>query len=325
MIGWLWSDHAMALAIVWAVLAAVWLVALPRDKTRWVDRLYPLAPLIVAVLHAWDALPPGFAGAWLQVAVWLWVSLTGVWIISLIKKDASIMDIAYGLLLLALPWWVYGQLAGVPSPSAWWLLAMATVGFGRYSLYILWRNLPHGEDPRYARWRERSGARWWWFSYFQVFLLQGVVIWVWSVPLVLALLQPGPVGLWHWLGAAAWAVGFIFEAGGDWQLTRFKRTRADRSQLLDTGLWALTRHPNYFGQTCMWWGYGLVALSHPLGLLALLPVVYVTWFMHEGSATSLMERHMARTKPGYADYCARVPAFFPRLWPSRAGQPGDHA
>ena len=99
MIAWLWSQQAGVLVVVWAVLAAVWLAALPRDKTRWIDRVYPVAPLAVAALHAWQLAP--FTSAWLQLALWLWVSLTGVWIVSLIKKDASIMDIAYGLLLLA--------------------------------------------------------------------------------------------------------------------------------------------------------------------------------------------------------------------------------
>lgn len=131
MIAWLWS-HPGALALAWAVLAAIWLAALPRDKTRWIDRLYPLAPLGVAALHAWQVLPTSFASAWLQLALWLWVSLTGVWILSLVKKDASIMDIAYGLLLLALPWWLHAQLGSAGAPSSWWLLAMTTMGFGRY-------------------------------------------------------------------------------------------------------------------------------------------------------------------------------------------------
>jgi steroid 5-alpha reductase family enzyme len=187
------------------------------------------------------------------------------------------------------------------------------LGFGRYTLYILWRNLPHGEDPRYARWRQRAGNRFWWWSYFQIFLLQGVIIWFWATPLALGMAAPGPIGFWHTAGALVWLVGFVFEAGGDWQLTHFKRHRKDPSQLLNTGLWGLTRHPNYFGQTCMWWGYGVFALAHPWGWLSVFPLAYVTWFMNKGSATSLMERHMVKTKPGYAHYCATVPAFFPRL------------
>ncbi len=227
------------------------------------------------------------------------------------------MDIAYGFLMVGAPWWVYLNLGNDVSASGLLLLGLASIGFGRYSLYILWRNLPHGEDPRYARWRERSGQRWWWWSYFQVFLLQGVVLWVWAIPLTFGLLSGEGIGPWQMAGLLVWAAGFVFEAGGDWQLARFKRRRKDRSQLLDTGLWALTRHPNYFGQTCMWWGYGLFAMAHPWGWLSLLPLTYITWFMNRGSATSLMERHMVKTKPGYAEYCARVPAFFPRL-PTRS-------
>lgn len=296
----------------WAVLTVVWLVAMPRPwgMAGW----YPWLPLVGAALLA--VLPPEAAGLplrnWLIAGLWLWLALTGVWIISLIKRDSSIMDIAFGYLLLALPIGLWLHLGA--DPRAWPLLVMTSLGFGRYSLYITWRNLPHGEDPRYARWRERSGARWWWWSYFQVFLLQGVVLWLWIYPLVAALSSPQALGPWQVAGAAVWCVGFVFEAGGDWQLARFKRRRASRAELLDTGLWGWTRHPNYFGQTAMWWGYGLVALASPGGVWGLASLAYITWFMYRGSATSLMERHLQKTKPGYADYCARVPAFFPR-WP----------
>jgi hypothetical protein len=141
-------------------------------------------------------LPAGLQPAWLAsfmqwLGLWLWLWLTVVWLISLLKRDASIMDIAYGFLLLCAPWWLFWHLGGQAQPSSVLLLALCSLGFGRYGLYILWRNLPHGEDPRYARWRQRSGARFWWWSYFQVFLLQGVVVWLWSVPLVIALHHPG--------------------------------------------------------------------------------------------------------------------------------------
>ena len=322
MIETLWQEHAMAVLLLWAAMVAVWLWGLPRENTRWLDRAYPILPLAVAALALSGTWATNFLSTFLQLGIWLWAWLTLVWVISLLKRDTSIMDIAYGLLLLCASWWLFLHLGAQDHASNVLLLTMTSIGFGRYSLYILWRNLPHGEDPRYARWRQRSGARWWWWSYFQVFLLQGVVIWIWAVPLVFGMLAPGEIGLWHIAGALVWLVGFVFEAGSDWQLTRFKRQRTDRSQLLDTGLWALSRHPNYFGQTCMWWGYGVFALAHPWGWLSVLPLVYVTWFMNKGSATSLMERHMVKTKPGYANYCATVPAFFPRL-PSRAPHSKD--
>lgn len=314
MIEWLWQAQAPMLLIGWSALALLWLWALPRGQARWLDRLYPVLPLLVAGFFSLQPLAfSSFGSTWLQLGLWFWLWLTVVWVISLLKRDASIMDIAYGFLMLGAPWWLYQHLGAPAHTAGLLLLGLATIGFGRYALYILWRNLPHGEDPRYARWRERSGSRWWWWSYFQIFLLQGVVLWVWAVPLTFGLLAVGDIGALQVAAALVWAVGFVFEAGGDWQLARFKRLRKDRSQLLDTGLWSLTRHPNYFGQTCMWWGYGLFALAHPWGWLSVLPLAYITWFMNKGSATSLMERHMVRTKPGYAEYCDRVPAFFPRL------------
>jgi len=322
MIETLWQEHAMAVLLIWVAMVALWLRGMPRENTRWLDRTYPVLPLAVAALALSGAWAANFLSTFLQLGIWLWVWLTVVWVISLLKRDASIMDIAYGLLLLGTSWWLFLHHGAQAHASNVLLLAMTSIGFGRYSLYILWRNLPHGEDPRYARWRQRSGARWWWGSDFQIFLLQGVVIWIWTVPLVFGMRAPGEIGFWHIAGALVWLVGLVFEAFSDWQLTRFKRQRTDRSKLLDTGLWALTRHPNYFGQACMWWGYGVFAMAHPWGWLSVLPLVYVTWFMNKGSATSLMERHMVKTKPGYANYCATVPAFFPRL-PSRSPQTKD--
>ncbi|MCO8251173.1 DUF1295 domain-containing protein [Comamonas thiooxydans] len=295
--------------ITWTALAAIWIAALLAQPNRngW---YYPLLPLIaVGAYGVWPDLP--VLREWLAAAVFLWGSLSVVWVISLIKRDSSIMDIAYGFVMCALPWWAWTQ-SGADAHAAL-ILLLSTVGFGRYAAYITWRNLPHGEDARYARWRERSGKKWWWWSYFQVFMLQAVVMWIWAYPLVIATTQPRPLVFWHIAGALVWLTGFVFEAVGDWQLARFKRTRSSNTQLLDTGLWALTRHPNYFGQAAMWCGYGLIAMASPFGWLSALPMAYVVWFMYTGSATSLMERHMKKTKPGYAAYCERVPAFFPRI------------
>ena len=313
MIELLWHSHVLECGAVWTLLAGIWLWAQPKNST-WIDRAYPLAPFAVAALFYFWPEAPDYLVKYLQLGLWLWLWLSVVWLLSLLKRDASIMDIAYGVILLCGPWWLYSLTGQTPQDSSQLLLAMTTLGFGRYSLYILWRNLPHGEDPRYAKWRLRSGSRFWWWSYFQIFLLQGVVIWIWMVPLLFGMQTAGALGFWHLAGAGIWLIGFVFEAGGDWQLTQFKRTRQDTSQLLNTGLWSFTRHPNYFGQTCMWWGYGVFALAHPWGWLSVLLISYITWFMNKGSATSLMERHMIKTKPGYAEYCAKVPAFFPRLW-----------
>jgi steroid 5-alpha reductase family enzyme len=135
---------------------------------------------------------------------------------------------------------------------------------------------------------------------------------MWSLGLIFAV-SVGPSALsWpHGLAIILFAVGFYFQVVGDLQLVRFKRNRTDRSTVLDTGLWRLTRHPNYFGEATIWWSFGALALVHPLGWIALVCPWYVTWFMSRGSATPMQERYLAKNKPSYADYMARVPSFFP--------------
>ena len=185
------------------------------------------------------------------------------------------------------------------------------------SSHIGLRNRGHGEDGRYAAWRRRFGGAWWWWSYFQVFIMQGVTVWLWSLGLVLAVASgPQALGWQHAIALALFGLGFYFQVVGDLQLQRFKANRTDRLMVLDTGLWRLSRHPNYFGESVVWWSFGALGLMHPWGWLALACPLYVTWFMSAGSATPMQERYLARTKPTYADYMSRVPAFFP--W----GKPG---
>ena len=180
-------------------------------------------------------------------------------------------------------------------------------------LHLGLRNLSHGqEDGRYAAWRRRFGGQWWWWSFFHVFTLQGVMVWLWSIGLIAAVAAgPRALGWQHALAVALFAVGFYFQLVGDLQLDRFKKSRRDRSEVLDSGLWRLSRHPNYFGETIIWWSFGALGLVHPWGWLALVCPVYVTWFMSAGSATPMQERYLVKTKPAYADYMRRVPCFFP--------------
>jgi steroid 5-alpha reductase family enzyme len=183
----------------------------------------------------------------------------------------------------------------------------------RMALHIGIRNAGHGkEDGRYAAWRKRFGGNWWWWSFFQVFMMQGVTVWLWSLGLIGAVAAgTRDLGWQHGLAVALFVVGFYFQVRGDAQLAHFKRTRTDRSMVLDTGLWSLTRHPNYFGESVLWWSFGALGLVHPWGWLALVCPLYVTWFMRTGSATPMQERYLAKTKPAYADYMRRVPRFFP--------------
>lgn len=304
-----------------SLLLLIWIAALltfrarPEARTGAArDFVYPLAA--AAVLLAWLAATAGtgiarFLDGYLHYGLVTAVLLAGVWMLSLALRDASIMDVAYAP-AAALPVAVLAWQRGSWSPHEVVLVSLTALWSLRLGAYIAWRNRGHGEDARYAGWRRRFGANWWWWSLFQVFALQGVLVWLWCLPLALAGdASPAAIGWQHTAAIIVFAVGFAFQAGGDWQLSRFKRNRADRSQVLDGGFWSLTRHPNYFGEAVMWWSFWLLSLVHPWGWLSIGCPLYVTWFLWRGSATPMQERYLGRTKPSYADYVRRVPAFFP--------------
>ena len=308
---------AFGAAALWLLWVGALLVFRRRPELRvgtLRELLFPAAALLVGL--AWLASTKNVPGSWflaitMRAAVITGVLLTGVWLLSLLKRDSGIMDVAYPL-AAALPVVVLIAQRGTWSAHEIVTVALVSAWSLRMSLHIGLRNAGHGEDGRYAAWRKRFGAQWWWWSFFQVFMMQGVLVWLWSLGLIGAVAAgPRALGWQHALALLLFAIGFWFQAVGDLQLARFKKTRTDRSQVLDTGLWGLTRHPNYFGEAMVWWSFGALGLVHPWGWLALVCPVYVTWFMAAGSATPMQDRYLAKTKPAYADYMRRVPAFFP--------------
>ena len=278
------------------------------------DFVYPLAALVFGL--AWFMSTRTTPGAWflalyLRAAVITGALLALVWLVSLLRRDSSIMDVAYPL-AVAVPLLVLLARRGTWSAHEIFVAVLVSVWSLRMSLHIGLRNAGQGEDGRYAAWRRRFGGNWWWWSFFQVFALQGVTVWLWSLCLVAAV-AAGPRDLaWqHGLAVAMFAIGFYFQTVADLQLERFRKQRTDRSQVLDTGLWRLSRHPNYFGEVMVWWSFGALGLVHPWGWITLVCPLYVTWFMSRGSATPMQERYLSKSKPAYADYVARVPRFFP--------------
>jgi len=236
-----------------------------------------------------------------------------LWLASLAVRDASLVDRFWGAAFVALAWW-YAILGGVPRPpAARVLLGLVTAWGLRLSLYLTWRNWGRGEDYRYAEMRRRHGARFGLISLGTVFLLQAVLAWVIAMPLYAGLSvgvpQPGRDGL-LWLGAAAWLVGFGFEAVGDAQLARHRADPSRRGTVLDTGLWRYTRHPNYFGDALAWWGHWLVAASLGAGWTVFAPLL-MTFLLMRVSGVTLLERKLVDTRPAYRDYAARTNAFFP--------------
>lgn len=238
-----------------------------------------------------------------------------LWLVSLALKDASIVDIFWGP-GFALAGWVYFILTPDSYlPRKLLVAALVTIWGLRLGMHIGMRNLGKGEDYRYQTWRREAGAKWWWYSFFKVFLLQGVLMWLISSPLAVAQIAATPnLTLFDVAGVVLWLTGFLFEAIGDWQLRRFKADSANKGKVMRTGLWQYTRHPNYFGDALLWWGYFAFALNLlPLGLVTVYSPILMTTLLMRVSGVALLEQNLKKTKPEYADYIESTNAFFPGL------------
>ena len=190
------------------------------------------------------------------------------------------------------------------------VLALVAVWALRLSVYITARNWGHGEDRRYQAIRARNDPGFTFKSLYLVFLFQALLAWVISLPLLGAILGVRPLGWLDYAGVALWVVGMVFEAGGDWQLARFKADPANRGKVMDRGLWRYTRHPNYFGDFCVWWGFYLIAAS--AGAWWTLPgPLLMSVLLMRVSGVTLLEKDIGERRPAYADYVRRTNAFFP--------------
>lgn len=237
-----------------------------------------------------------------------------VWLISVFKKDASIVDILWGP-ACALPGFVtYLQIGGA-HPNQLLLTVLVGVWGLRLGGYLAKRNLPHGEDQRYQHMRRRAGSDKAFAvkSLFTVYLMQCVLSWFISFPVQLgqAGLEGDSVGTLAYVGAAIWFVGIVFEALGDHQLATFKADPANKGKLMTVGLWAWTRHPNYFGDACVWFGLTLIALQSPYGIYAVASPLIMALFLVKISGKALTEKIMSKKYPEYADYKARTSGFIP--------------
>ncbi len=236
-----------------------------------------------------------------------------LWLVSLLLKNSSIVDIFWGTGFVITTW-----VAFLMTPDGFILRKLSlsllvTIWGLRLSLHILTRNWGKPEDFRYQAWRKEAGAAWWWRSFFKVFLLQGVLLWIISTPVLAAQVSalPGALTWLDFLAIPLWLVGFTFEAVGDWQLRLFKANPANKGKVLSAGVWRYTRHPNYFGDACIWFGLWLVACDHPLGFVLVVSPLLMTYFLVKVTGKALLERRLKRAKPEYAAYIARTSGFFP--------------
>lgn len=243
-----------------------------------------------------------------------------VWLASVRMRDASLVDRFWGP-AFALSAWCQLALMEGPGPRAWLVAGLTTVWGMRLGWHIHRRNRGHGEDPRYAAMRARSPRTFALTSLVTVFLLQAALVIVIGLPLGSVMQARAPLGLWDAIASLVWLTGFLFEVVGDAQLAAFKRDPANRGRIMDRGLWAMTRHPNYFGDACVWWGVGVFAWAAHAPWWTLLGPALMTFLLTRVSGVTLLEAGM-RGRPGWEAYAARTSAFLPRP-PRRA--PADHS
>jgi steroid 5-alpha reductase family enzyme len=277
------------------------------------------APRESAEVFDWGAFLGVLPWTVLAVVVVLGVTLA----VALGQGRHTVVDVAWGLGFVAIA--VAAFLAGDGDPGRSWLVLALTAGWGlRLGAHIHRRSRGRGEDPRYEELLAKAppGGRTA-FAVRRIYLTQGVVMWFVSLPVQVAMVQPQGLGALAWAGAAVWAVGLFFETVGDWQLERFRAEPSNRGRVLDTGLWHYTRHPNYFGDACVWWGLWLVAASAWPGVLFVLSPLAMTWNLAKGTGAALLEKDIADRRPDYADYVRRTSGFvpLPPRKPQRRGTP----
>lgn len=246
-----------------------------------------------------------------------------LWRIAVRIGDVSFIDAVWGGGMggLALVSWLH--VAGGAGARASLIAAMTAIWAARlaWHLYTRWRG--HGEDPRYARilGKAKAKGKFAFAALKYVFAPQAVLLFITCLPAQLGILAspaPAPLGTLALVGAGLWLVGMMFETVGDWQLTRFRADPANKGQVLATGLWRYTRHPNYFGDTCVWWGIWLAAADAGLwvALASVIGPLFLTFTLTKWSGKPLLEKGMAERRPGYADYVRRTSGFIP--WPPRS-------
>lgn len=246
------------------------------------------------------------------------VLMVSTWIVSVLLRNAGIVDIVWGFGFSVISIVLAVTLDGNDGRQT--LVAVMTCTWGlRLAVHLGKRNIGKPEDWRYAamRSRRRNFAL---SSLVTVFVVQGLIMFVVSLPVQWANADSSPgVGPIASMGVMLWIVGVLFEAVGDRQLARFKADPANAGLVMDRGLWSLTRHPNYFGDSVVWWGIWLVAAETGSGVFSVVGPVVMTWFLLRVSGVPMLERSMMKRRPGYADYVARTSAFFPRPPRHRAG------
>lgn len=250
--------------------------------------------------------------AMLIAAITIVVIMVSTWALSVVIKNASIVDIVWGA-GFAITSWVLALTVDGNSGRQTLLAIMVGLWGVRLAAYLAKRNIGHGEDWRYKAMRKKAGPLFPIRSLVTVFGLQGALMWVVSLPVQFGSGDDSPgIGPIAVMGVMVWLVGFGFEVIGDAQLARFKKDPANAGKVMDKGLWSLTRHPNYFGDALLWWGIGIVGAETGSGLIGFIGPAVMTFFLLRISGVPMLERSLNKRREGYAEYVQRTSGFIPR-------------
>jgi steroid 5-alpha reductase family enzyme len=234
------------------------------------------------------------------------------WLVSLVYRNVTLVDSLWGLGFPLMAWVTFIMAAGFPGRKL--LIAVLVTLWGlRLAIYLSWRNWGKGEDPRYQKMRRKAGEKFRIQSLYSIFLLQAGLMWVISLSLQYGQIPSEPAGftLWDRIGTLLWCAGFGFQALGDRQLTAFKANPANQGRVMDQGLWAYSRHPNYFGESLMWWGIFFITLAVPHGGWTIISPLTITYLLLKVSGIPMTERVIKKSRPGYEDYVRKTSAFIP--------------
>lgn len=240
----------------------------------------------------------------------IFATMVFVWILSLLTGKMSIVDGFWGLGFIGLA--LYHFFSGIDMEPRRFLITYLVLLWGlRLAGHIFYRNHGKPEDPRYAAWRKDWGKNTWWISFFKVFLLQGVLMFVISLPVQMIMYNAGPflTGM-DWLGVFIWFTGWIFETTADYQLLRFKGRAENKGKVMDRGVWRYSRHPNYFGEVLVWWGIFIISIGSGNWYISILSPILITYLLLKVSGVTLLEKRYDGNDT-YAEYKRNISAFFP--------------
>lgn len=245
---------------------------------------------------------------YLEVGVLLFIYFLFFFILSIIKKDNSLVDIAWGFgFVLAVLYTLFSE--GISSIGLL-VTVMVTIWGSRLGLHILARKVGKPEDFRYQKWRE-SWKYFYLRSFFQIYILQGILLYTIVFPAIrIIALNRIELGFLGYIGFIIWIIGFSFEVIGDWQLKKFLEKKEKKGSIMRSGLWKYTRHPNYFGEATMWWGIFFIAFSAGAGFYTVLSPIVITYLLLFVSGVPLLEEHF-KDNPEFQRYAEKTNKFFP--------------